>query len=74
VALNWVTRKPGVDTVVIGARNEQQLRDNLAAASWALNDAELERLDEVSALPLPYPNWHQQKFANERNPPPKHGR
>lgn len=74
VALNWVTRKPGVDTVVIGARNEQQLRDNLAAASWALTDAELERLDEVSALPLPYPNWHQQKFATERNPPPKHGR
>ena len=36
VALNWVTRKPGVDTVIIGARNEQQLRDNLAAATWTL--------------------------------------
>ena len=74
VALNWVTRKPGVDTVIIGARNEQQLRDNLAAASWTLTDAEVERLDEVSALPLPYPYWHQQKFAGDRNPPAKHVR
>jgi len=74
VALNWVTRKPGVDTVIIGARNEQQLRDNLAAATWSLTEAEVERLDEVSALPLPYPYWHQQKFAGERNPPPKHVR
>ena len=74
VALNWVMRKPGVDTVIIGARNEQQLRDNLAAASWTLTDAEVERLDEVSALPLPYPNWHQQKFAGDRNPPARHVR
>jgi len=73
-ALNWVTRKPGVDTVVIGARNEQQLRDNLAAANWTLTDAEVERLDEVSARPLPYPYWHQQKFGGERNPPAKHVR
>ncbi len=73
-ALNWVMRKPGVDTVIIGARNERQLRDNLAAASWTLTDAEVERLDEVSALPLPYPYWHQQKFAGDRNPPPKHVR
>jgi aryl-alcohol dehydrogenase-like predicted oxidoreductase len=74
VALNWVTRKPGVDTVIIGARNEQQLRDNLAAANWALGDDEVERLDEVSALPLAYPYWHQQKFAGDRNPPLKHVR
>jgi aryl-alcohol dehydrogenase-like predicted oxidoreductase len=74
VALNWVTRKPGVDTVIIGARNEQQLRDNLNAANWALTDAEVIRLDEVSALPLPYPNWHQQKFAGDRNPAARHVR
>jgi aryl-alcohol dehydrogenase-like predicted oxidoreductase len=74
VALNWVTRKPCVDTVIIGARNEEQLRDNLAAATWMLSEAEVERLDEVSALPLPYPNWHQQKFAADRNPPAKHVR
>ncbi len=74
VALNWLTRKPGVDTVIIGARNEQQLRDNLAAATWALSDEEVIRLDEVSAIPLPYPYWHQQKFASERNPAARHVR
>ena len=73
-ALNWVTRKPCVDTVIIGARNEQQLRDNLAAATWTLTAAEVERLDEVSALPLPYPYWHQRKFAADRNPPANHVR
>jgi aryl-alcohol dehydrogenase-like predicted oxidoreductase len=73
-ALNWVMRKPGVDTVIIGARNERQLRDNLAAATWTLTDAEVERLDEVSALPLAYPYWHQQKFAGDRNPPARHVR
>ena len=73
-ALNWVMRKPGVDTVIVGARNERQLRDNLAAATWTLTDAEVERLDEVSALPLAYPYWHQQKFAGDRNPPAKHVR
>jgi aryl-alcohol dehydrogenase-like predicted oxidoreductase len=74
VALNWVTRKPGVDTVIVGARNEQQLRDNLAAVNWTLTDAEVESLDQVSALPLPYPYWHQRKFAADRNPPAKHVR
>jgi aryl-alcohol dehydrogenase-like predicted oxidoreductase len=74
VALNWVTRKPGVDTVIIGARNEAQLRDNLASATWTLTDAEVERLDQASALPPPYPYWHQRKFAADRNPPAKHVR
>ncbi len=74
VALAWLMCKPGVDTVIIGARTEDQLRDNLAAATWALSGAEVERLDEVSDLPLPYPYWHQHKFAAERNPPRKHVR
>ncbi len=74
VALNWVMRKPGVDTVIIGARNEEQLRDNLAAATWSLSEAEVEALDAASARPLPYPYWHQQKFAGDRNPPPRHVR
>ncbi len=74
VALNWVMRKPGVDTVIVGARNEEQLRDNLAAAGWALTDAEMEQLDDISAIPLAYPYWHQRKFAVDRNPPPKHAR
>jgi aryl-alcohol dehydrogenase-like predicted oxidoreductase len=68
VALNWVMCKPGVDTVVIGARDEAQLRDNLAAAAWRLTPEEVARLDEVSALPEPYPMWHQHKFGIERNP------
>jgi aryl-alcohol dehydrogenase-like predicted oxidoreductase len=74
VALNWVTRKPGVDTVIIGARNEVQLKDNLAAATWKLSNEEVERLDQVSSIALPYPLWHQQKFGAERNPPAKHVR
>jgi aryl-alcohol dehydrogenase-like predicted oxidoreductase len=68
VALNWVMNKPGVDTVIIGARDEAQLRDNLAAAGWRLSAEEMTALDEVSALPEPYPMWHQHKFGIERNP------
>jgi aryl-alcohol dehydrogenase-like predicted oxidoreductase len=68
VALNWVLCKPGVDTVILGARDEAQLKDNLAAASWRLSAEEVTRLDEVSALPEPYPMWHQHKFGIERNP------
>ncbi len=68
VALNWLTRKPGVASVIIGARNEAQLRDNLSAATWKLSDEEVRMLDEVSAAPLPYPTWHQKKWGAERNP------
>jgi aryl-alcohol dehydrogenase-like predicted oxidoreductase len=68
VALNWVMHKPGVDTVIIGARHEAQLFDNLAAATWRLTPEEMQRLDEVSALPEPYPTWHQHKFGIEHNP------
>ena len=68
VAINWVLHKPRVDTVILGARTEEQLRDNLAAATWRLEPEEMARLDEVSALPEPYPYWHQHKFGVERNP------
>ena len=68
VALNWVTAKPCVSTVLIGARNEEQLRDNLAAAQWSLTAEEVARLDAASATPQPYPNWHHRRFAAERNP------
>jgi diketogulonate reductase-like aldo/keto reductase len=54
--------------VIIGARDEAQLRDNLAAAEWRLSAEEMAALDEVSALPEPYPQWHQHKFGIERNP------
>ena len=68
VALSWVLSKPGVDTVILGARDESQLKDNLAAATWRLSTEEMTRLDDVSALPEPYPMWHQHKFGIERNP------
>jgi aryl-alcohol dehydrogenase-like predicted oxidoreductase len=68
VAINWVLHKPGVDTVVLGARNEEQLRDILKAADFRLTPEESARLDEVSDLPEPYPQWHQHKFGIERNP------
>jgi aryl-alcohol dehydrogenase-like predicted oxidoreductase len=66
VALNWLLRRPGVTSVIIGARNPDQLSDNLAAATWELSADEVDRLDQVSDRPLPYPYWHQRKFAGER--------
>jgi aryl-alcohol dehydrogenase-like predicted oxidoreductase len=69
IALNWLLTRPTVATVVIGARNEEQLRQNLGAVDWALTPAQAARLDEASRVTLPYPYWHQAGFA-ERNPPP----
>lgn len=68
VALNWVMHRPTVTTVVIGARTEAQLRDNLGAASFRLTPEQVARLDQVSARPLPYPYWHQQLTLPDRNP------
>jgi aryl-alcohol dehydrogenase-like predicted oxidoreductase len=68
VALNWLLAKPCVDTVVIGARNEEQLQVNLGAAQWRMTPEEVARLDEASTTPEPYPYWHQHKFGVERNP------
>jgi aryl-alcohol dehydrogenase-like predicted oxidoreductase len=61
-AINWLIQRPGVSSVIVGARTEEQLKDNLAAADWRLTEDEVARLDRVSARPLPYPYWHQQKF------------
>ncbi len=69
VALNWLLQRPSVATVIIGARDEHQLRDNLGAVDWNLTPAQVAKLDGASAVPLPYPYWHQRGFA-ERNPPP----
>jgi aryl-alcohol dehydrogenase-like predicted oxidoreductase len=68
VAMNYILYKPQVDSVLIGARNEQQLKDNLAALAWRLSDEELKRLDEVSYQSLPYPYWHQAVYGPARNP------
>ena len=70
VALNWLLQRPTVATVVIGARNEAQLRDNLGAVGWALSAAQVAALDAASAVPLAYPYWHQRTIYGERNPPP----
>lgn len=70
VAVNWVLGKPTVSTVVIGARNEQQLRDTVKAAEFALTDEQTKRLDRVSAKRPCYPYWHQREVFGERNPPP----
>jgi aryl-alcohol dehydrogenase-like predicted oxidoreductase len=64
VALNWLLRKPTVASVIIGARNEQQLRDNLAAASFTLTSDQIAKLDEASAPQIAYPYWHQRQFQN----------
>jgi aryl-alcohol dehydrogenase-like predicted oxidoreductase len=69
VALNWLLQRPTVANVIIGARNEEQLKQNLGAVGWNLTADQVARLDAASATPLAYPYWHQRGFA-ERNPPP----
>jgi len=66
VALAWLLGRPGVCSLVVGARTEQQLIDNLGAVELELSGAERERLDHVSAPPLIYPYWHQAKTASDR--------
>jgi aryl-alcohol dehydrogenase-like predicted oxidoreductase len=69
IALNWLLRRPTVATLIIGARNEAQLKQNLGAVGWALTTEQVAKLDAASALPLTYPYWHQVQF-DERNPFP----
>jgi aryl-alcohol dehydrogenase-like predicted oxidoreductase len=69
VALNWLLQRPTVSSVIIGARNEEQLKQNLGAVGWNLTAAQVKRLDEASATTPAYPYWHQRGFG-ERNPVP----
>jgi aryl-alcohol dehydrogenase-like predicted oxidoreductase len=69
VALAWLLGRPAVTSVVVGARTGEQLADNLAAADLVLTDDERRRLDEVTAMPLLYPYWHQAKTARDRLSP-----
>ncbi len=64
VALAWLAGRPGVASIIIGARNEEQLKDNLAAASLVLSADERKMLDDVSLPPLIYPYWHQLNAAS----------
>jgi aryl-alcohol dehydrogenase-like predicted oxidoreductase len=69
VALNWLLQRPTVANVIIGARDEVQLKDNLAAFGWNLTEAQIAKLDKVSQKTPTYPYWHQRGFV-ERNPLP----
>jgi aryl-alcohol dehydrogenase-like predicted oxidoreductase len=66
VTLAWLLARPAITSLVLGARNENQLKDNLAAASLQLTAEEHARIEEVSRPPLPYPLWHQAASASER--------
>lgn len=66
IALAWLLARPGITSVVVGARTDEQLADNLAAATLELFAEEREQLERVSRPPLIYPHWHQQKTAADR--------
>ncbi len=68
IAINWLLQRPTVSTVIIGARNEEQLRQNLGAVGWNLTSEQIDLLDKASSVVLPYPYWHQHGFS--RNPFP----
>ncbi len=69
ISINWLLQRPTVANVIIGARNEEQLRQNLGAVGWNLSIEQVARLDAASAVPPAYPYWHQAGFA-DRNPHP----
>jgi aryl-alcohol dehydrogenase-like predicted oxidoreductase len=69
VALNWLLQRPTISSVIIGARNEEQLKQNLAAVDFKLTATQVTALDKASDRPAIYPYWHQRQFG-DRNPPP----
>jgi aryl-alcohol dehydrogenase-like predicted oxidoreductase len=69
VALRWVLQRPSVVSIVVGARNEAQLKENLGAVGWALDAGQMAKLDAASEVRPIYPYWHQRDFA-AINPPP----
>jgi aryl-alcohol dehydrogenase-like predicted oxidoreductase len=69
IALNWLLRRPTVSTLIIGARNEEQLKQNIGAVGWELTKEQVAKLDAASEVPKTYPYWHQVQFK-ERNPFP----
>jgi len=70
VALNWLLQRPTVSSVIVGARNEEQLQQNLGAVGWNLTAEQVAKLDKASEVPLTYPYWHQRNTFLERNPAP----
>jgi aryl-alcohol dehydrogenase-like predicted oxidoreductase len=69
IAINWLLQRPTVCNVIIGARNEEQLRANLGAVGWSLSKEQMATLDAASARQEPYPYWHQHT-KTKLNPPP----
>ena len=71
IALNWLLQRPTVSSVIIGARDEKQLRDNLGAVGWSLTEEQMRRLNEASAVTPPYPHfpYHRQEGFARLNPP-----
>ncbi len=67
VALNWLLQRPTISSVIVGARNEEQLRQNLGAAGWVLTAEQVAKLDAATDTTPIYPYWHQRGFV-ERNP------
>lgn len=72
VALNWLTTRPTVASVILGARDEAQLRDNLGAVGWSLTEAQRAKLDAASfrTPPYPYSPYYRQEGFARLNPPP----
>ena len=70
IALNWLLCKPTVANIVVGARNEKQLKENFGAIDWQLTKEEIERLDRASQTRVAYPYWHQQGFPQLMAKPP----
>lgn len=68
IALNWLLSRPTIATLIIGARNEKQLLDNLGAVGWSLTSEQIKKLDDASAQPKAYPYWHQDGFSRNPNP------
>lgn len=66
VALNWLIQKPTVASIIVGARNEAQLKDNLGAVGWDLTVEQVATLDEASKVTPCYPYWHEVGFKSER--------
>ncbi|QES90239.1 aldo/keto reductase [Rhizosphaericola mali] len=70
VSLNWLLQRPTVSSIIIGARNEEQLKQNLGAVGWNLSVDQIQRLDKASERPPIYPYWHQ-RHNTKLNPTPK---
>jgi aryl-alcohol dehydrogenase-like predicted oxidoreductase len=70
IALNWLSQRPSVSSIIFGARNEEQLRENLGAIGWSLTRDQIARLDEASEVTPIYPYWHQRAEFADRNPIP----